>query len=70
MFNPGDEVFVVADGSRRGQGGVVEQVLPGVGEQESYQVCVIAFLSDAGKAKECYFVKELRATTSRVNNRT
>jgi hypothetical protein len=51
MFSPGDEVFVVADGSRHGQGGVVEEVLPGLGEQESYQVCIISILIRLGKGQ-------------------
>jgi hypothetical protein len=63
VFHLGDKVLVLADGPRHGQSGVIEKLLPALSEQDFYQVCIIAFQSEDGKAKECYFVKELRATT-------
>jgi hypothetical protein len=62
-LHPGDQVSVIAECSRRGQLGIVEQLLPSSMEEDQYQVCVILFASETGgKQKEHYFVKELRVS--------
>lgn len=55
----GDRVVVTADGMRQGQHGIIEEVLPALGGNETYQVCIVEFPSMPGSPKERYFVKEL-----------
>lgn len=55
----GDQVVVAAEGMRQGQQGIIEEVLPSLGGNETYQVCIVEFPSLPGSPKERYFVKEL-----------
>ena len=60
-FHPGDQVCVMAHCSREGQLGIVEGLLPTLPEEDQYQACVIAFVSETGgMVKERYLVKDLR----------
>jgi hypothetical protein len=60
-LHPGDQVCVMSQCSREGQLGIVEGLLPTPVEEDQYQLCVIAFVSDTGgMVKENYLVKDLQ----------
>jgi hypothetical protein len=62
-LHPGDQVCVMAHCSREGQLGIVEGLLPAPIEEDQYQVCVIAFVSETGAMrKENYLVKDLQGS--------
>jgi len=60
-FNAGDEIIVIADCSRQGQHGIVEQLLPALEEHGLDQVCIVTFRAAGVISRGHYFVKEIRS---------